>query len=261
MKTLQPQTAAQINLPQTGALALREPSAVSEIPHPAQILQTVLSREITPQSADVAEKILAMCREQKRDDARQSFMRAFFALRKELPNFYADKEVQTRTGAVAFTYCSPGEIKDKLEPLLLKHGFFTMTEQAQDTTGRVTVTVRVFHEDGHEEKSNFTTRVSPGNSLMSPSQCDAGASTGAERHCLIKMFGLRTRLRAEDDPRNEGGIITAEQAFELERRVAETNSDKGRFLALAGAASFAEIHESKYAMLDEMLARKERGGK
>ena len=62
----------------------------------------------------------------------------------------------------------------------------------------------------------------------------------------------------EGDPNDK---VTKEQAFELERRVSETNSDRAAFLRFAGATSFDEIAANRYAECDAQLRRKERHGK
>ena len=55
--------------------------------------------------------------------------------------------------------------------------------------------------------------------------------------------------------------MTEEQAFELERRVAETNSNRDAFLKFAGAKSYREIAATKYEILDGFLRKKEKGGR
>ena len=68
-------------------------------------------------------------------------------------------------------------------------------------------------------------------------------------------------LNEENDAGLEGGPITLEQAFELERRVKETNSNVAAFLKFAGAASFKDIPSGKYLILDDFLRQKEQRGR
>jgi hypothetical protein len=233
------------------------------------ILEAAVRGGITGDNVAVVKEIIAMRREEEAEQAKRAFVQAFFALRKSLPIIYADKEVKTKSGEVAFEYCSPSEIKDIIEPHVTGHGFCTMTGQEMGE-GRVTVTVTLMHEKGHSESRSFTCRVSPGNSLMSPTQCDAAASTSAERHALIKLFGLRTRINPSNDPRNEGTLITPEQAEELQHRVKMTNGNEAAFLKLAGVGAisgtitldhYKSIMSSKLSMLDEMLQKKEQKGR
>ena len=262
MKSANPTPQPELSVVKTEAMPPAMPPAARPAPSPLSILQAAIDQGITAESVGVVERLATMCREQRAEDARAAFNQAFFRLRKEMPVLYADKEVKTNSGDLAFQYVSPQEIKDMLEPLMSRHGFCTMADQKL-ADGQVTVTVTMIHEAGHSESRSFTVRVSPGNRLMSPTQCDAGASSSAERHCLIKMFGLRLRLREGDDPRNVGEAVTADQAAELERRTKETNSNLEAFLKFAGSKTgrFSDIPANRYAECDAMLRRKEQGGR
>ena len=240
-------------------LAKMEAQAVGRPPMNAiQILQAAIDQGLTKENVEVVKELRQMVKEERDDQAKAAFNQAFFRLRKEMPVLYADKEVKTEGGKVAFQYVSPEEIKNTLEPLMAKHGFCTMSGQVM-ANGEVTVTVTLIHEAGHSEPRSFTVRVSPGNRLMSPTQCDASASSSAERHCLIKMFGLRTRIRTDDDPRNIGEIISPALAEELERRAKETNSNIEAFLKFAGSKTgkFSDIPAARYDSCDSMLRKKE----
>ena len=238
--------------PEAGAVAVRpQPTAID-------ILQAAIEKGITSENVAVVKEIRQMVRDERDDHAKVAFHRAFFALRKEMPIVYADKQVKTDSGAMAFQYCSPQEIKDVLEPLMLRHGFCTMTAQRMDNEATVTVIVSLIHEAGHQHDSTFTLRVGQENRLVKGPQVVAGATTAAERHCLVKLFGLRTRINPDGDANNLGTHITPEQAADLERRVAATKSDRDLFLRLAGAKTFAEIMSGRFSDLDAALAKRER---
>ena len=197
-----------------------------------------------------------MVREQHNDEAKAAFSRDFFKLRKSAGVIYADKQVKDLSGRIMFKYCSPEAIQDALEPLLIQNGFTTLFGQ-EINDALTTINLTLIHEMGHQETRHYSIRSISPNKSMDGAKCDTGSATMALRHLQIKMFGLKTRIRAEDDARMEGEPITKEQAESLAHRVAMTNSDKVRFLAVAGAATFAEIPSAKYAMLSDMLAKKE----
>jgi hypothetical protein len=238
---------------------MNELSTVPSQPSPLAILEKAITGGITSDNVAVVKELMAMAREQRAEDAKAQFVRAFFALQKEMPVIYADKEVRTKSGALAFEYVSPAEIQDTLRPLLLRHGFALMTGQAKDEKGWVTATVTLYHEAGHSEPRSFTVRPKQPNQLMDEGQCDAAATTSAERHALIKMFNLRTRIRPEDDARNVGEHVTTEQANELHARVEELGDkvDRAAFLAFAGASTFDKIPATMFSKLDVLLKKKE----
>ena len=243
---------------ETIELAVREPMPVAR---PAltsiDILEAAVKGGITSENVAVVRELVAMRREESAEESRKKFNRAYFELRNDLKPIYADKEVRTKSGTLAFSYCTPQEIKEMLEPLLQKHGFCTMLGQ-ELKDGMVTVSITLLHKDGHSETRNFTARVSPGNNLTTPTQCDAGATTAAERHLLIKMFGIRTRAN-DTDARNLGDTINEKEAADLEMWIDEVDKErKAQYLSLAGAQSFGEIKRAKYEVLLEILKRKVR---
>lgn len=248
-------------VPPVAGLPARQLSAID-------ILQAAVERGITAENVAVVKEIKELVREEQAHAAKLAFNRAFFQLRREMPVIYADKEVKTDSGALAFRYCSPEEIKDVLEPLMQKHGFATMTTQEMDGDTKVTVVVTLIHEQGHQVPGTYTIRVGQENRLVKGPQVVAGATTAAERHCLIKLFGLRTRIKAEDDARNEGQAITAEQAAELHRRVTDLEGDHKAFLWFCGVPAqkptfedYKRIMSSRYQAASDMLAKKEAGGR
>lgn len=232
-----------------------QPLAIS----PIGVLEAAVKGGINSDNVAVVKEILAMCRQQREEDAKAAFGRAFFAMKKEMPTIYADKEVRTKSGALAFEYCSPNEIQDAIDPVMKRHGFCTMTGQQKDERGFITASVTLYHESGHSETRSFTVRPGSGNALMSEAQCDAAATTSAERHALIKMLGLRTRVRPADDgddARNVGEAITPSQAADLRAMCDETNTDHAKFLKLAGAETFETISTSRLSDLTATLERR-----
>lgn len=227
--------------------------------------KAALSGQISKESLEVAKGLLAM-------DWHHKFNRAWFELRKEIATLeiYADKSVSGRDGKALFAYCSEKEMSEKLEPLLLKHGFTMMSGQDLKE-GVNTVSITFIHEAGHQETRSFSVRSPAQNSVMNDAtKCDEGGATSAWRNLMIKCLGLKSRIQISDDPRNLGEKITEEQAKELQRRVAESNSNEFAFLKLAGIGAisgkatlehYKSIMSEKYELLDGMLKQKESRGR
>lgn len=234
-------TTKEITVTQEQPLTLQPPSM-----SPLAILEAAVRGGITKDSVAVVKELAAMCREQRAEDAKAEFARAFFEMKKQMPTIYADKEVKTKNGTVAFEYCSPQEIQDAIDPILKKNGFCTMTGQTKDANGCVTATVTLFHQGGHSETRSFTVRAGSGNSLMNETQCDAGATTSAERHLLVKMLGLRTRVATSDDARVLGSPITSEQVSELKDLVKGYTLQMDKFLKWMAVGSIEEIPAAKF---------------
>lgn len=241
-------------------LAKIEPSSL-EIAKPAttslDILEAAVRGGVTSENVAVVKEIIAMRRDEMREQAKADFARAFFQLKKDIASLtiYADKAAQ-HNGKTAYTYCSEGEISEKLEPLLFRHGFAMMFSQRRDE-GCMVAIITLMHESGHQEVGEYSVRTGNTNAMKDATAVDSGATTSAWRHLVIKMFGLKSRISEFDDARNLGSAIAPDLAGELERRVAECNADRARFLAFAGAKSFAEIPSAKYGELDRFLQKKE----
>ena len=132
---------------------------------------------------------------------------------------------------------------------------FGQRDEAEKTVAIITL----IHKDGHEENREYSVRSGGTNRMKDATAADTGATTSAWRHLVIKMFGLKSRIREEDDARNLGTDekITEAEARDLERRVFDTKSDTIAFLKFAGAKSFDEIKAARWDALDQMLRRKE----
>ncbi len=225
------------------------------------ILNAAVSGGITSESVGVVERIIAMRREEVSAANKAKFHKSFFELRQEISgmDFYADKAAMNN-GKVAYSYCSETELSSMLEPVLLKHGFTMMFGQRSDE-GKIVAIITLIHEEGHEETREYSVRSGNTNALKDATAADTGATTSAWRHLVIKMLGIKSRIREDADPRNLGGKVTKEQAEELEQRVAITNSNRATFLKMAGVDSFAAIPTLKYEVLDQLLRLKEQKGK
>lgn len=223
------------------------------------ILEAAVRGGINKDNVEVVERLVALRREEVNEKAKTAFAKSFFQLRKTMPELYADREAKDKSGNVVYTYCSEEEINRMLEPQLLKHGFTMLFGQRQED-GRVIAVVTIIHEEGHQELREYSVRTGATNAMKDATAADSGSTTTAWRHLMIKMFGLKSRIKT-DDPRLEGTQITKAQADELEHRAKMINCNIPAFLKFAGSPSFAEIKSGHYDILDRFLASKERAQK
>jgi hypothetical protein len=251
----QPETLELATLPKEPMpVAARQPSSLD-------ILDAAVRGGVTSENVAVVKEIIAMRREEVAFEAKAKFNRAFFELKSEISHMeiYADKAAMNN-GKVAYRYCSEGELSKCLEPLLLKHGF-TMLFGQRDEAGKTAALITLIHCDGHEETREYSVRSGNTNAMKDATAADTGATTSAWRHLVMKMFGLKSRIQEDADPRNLGETnkkITQAQADGLEHRAKMINSHIPSFLKLAGATSFADIPAVNYDVMDRMLTSKER---
>lgn len=233
-----------------GAIAVSSPE-----PSIGSMMQAVIDKGVTTENVVALDKLVGLYERMEVRKAEQSFTTAFVALQADLPTIVAKTVIQNRGKYEKFE-----DVMHVVQPLLHKHGF-TVSFSMDFNENRIIETCTLKHVGGHSQANSFAVRTGKADS---DSQADCKAATTAKRNALCNALNIVIRqdvLTEEHDPRIEGGTITSEQAFELERRVAETNSDKAKFLRLAGTDSFATIKTGKYDILDQMLRTKERGGK
>lgn len=239
---------------------LEQPMAVARPPMSAlDVLNSAVSGGINKDNVEVVERLVALRREEVKEQAKAEFARAFFRLKRQIATLeiYADKSAKDDHGKVVYTYCSEEEISRALESLLFQHGFVTLFGQRQDGESTVAI-VTIMHEAGHQETREFSVRRGATNRMKDATAADTGSTTSAWRHLMIKMFGLKSRIRAEDDARVEGGTISANQAESLRARAQKLGVDEKALLKLGGAESYETISDAKAALLDDFLSQRER---
>ena len=222
---------------------------------PITILESAIRGGVTQENVAVVKELVQMVRDQRAEEAKAAFSAAYFKLRKNMPEIHADKQAKDRSGNVVYTYCSEEEIARALEPHLMQYGFAMLFGQSEKD-GRITVTVTLIHEQGHQETREYTVRAGSPNAMKDAASCDAGGATTAWRHLMIKMFGLKSRIQEGLDARNEGARISKEKAQYLREQVAETGSNEAKFLELAGVKTYEEITDGSYSVLIRALAAK-----
>ena len=248
------------------AVAVNEPMPLAKPPLTSlEILDAAVRGGVTSENVAVVREIIAMRREEVKEQNKAKFNRAFFELKVEISkmDFYADKAALNSSKVVAYTYCSEKELASKLDPVLLRHGF-TMLFGQRDDAGKTAAIITLIHEDGHEETREYSVRSGNTNAMKDATAADTGATTSAWRHLVIKMFGLKSRIREEDDARNLGDIntkITPDQAAELEIRLANVHKPAKQFLDWVGYPTFSDIPSGCLVMCQNTLIRYERGAK
>jgi hypothetical protein len=246
MQALQTIPAAELPM---GAVVPAQPTV-------GMMLQAAVQQGLTAESVGVVERLGALYERTEAKRAEREFAVAFNALQAETPDIVATSVIPNRGKYARFE-----DVMHTVKPLLIKNGFSVSFSQEADDK-RIKVTCKLMHIGGHSSETLFAVRL--GGKADSDTQADCKASTTAKRNALLQALNIVIRqdcLMDEEDPRNEGGFITEAQSDELQRRVSETNSDKAKFLAVAGAQTFATIPAGKYATLDALLRTKERAGR
>jgi hypothetical protein len=239
---------AQLSLPQS------QSPAITQSPSIAQLLQGVVERGVTAENAEALTTLCALYERVEAKNAERAFNAAFVKLQGEMPNIVASSVIPNRGKYERFE-----DVMRQIGPQLQANGFAVSFDQKPEEN-RVTVICNLRHIDGHSSQTSFTVRL--GGRADSDTQADCKASTTAKRNALLQALNIVIRQdiyqsdEADVTVADGGGVVTANQAADLQALCEETGSDKVKFLAFAGAATFSEISASRFEELAKMLNKK-----
>lgn len=234
------------------------PVARTESLDVAGTIKAIITSGISAENVTVVERLIALQEKQETRQAERDFNAAFVALQSEMTSVTAKKPVQGgKAGEVKYTkyvYAPYEDIMEQVKPLLIKHGFTIAFSQKYDGP-RIIQICTLRHTAGHSATNEFAVRIGGGPPGATESQADGSASTYAKRFALCNCLNIVIEM--DDDRRNEGGLITASQAADLQKRVKETGSSVEKFLKFANADKFESIRSARYAELDSELRKRE----
>lgn len=163
-------------------------------------------------SVDTMERLLAMRRELKAEQAREQFFFALANFQKECPLIEKKKKVYEKNSKkVRYCYAPLSDIISQVKDVLLKHGFSYIIKTTQEK-GNVTAICEAHHVSGHFEQTSFNIPIEPG-AYMNAAQKVASALTFAKRYAFCNAFGI---MSGEDD---DDSIITEEPVNRQQQEV------------------------------------------
>jgi len=150
---------------------------------------------------ETMERLLAMRKELKAEQAREAFYRALSGFQAACPVIPKTKtaEVLSRSGgSYRYSYAPLDGIVKVIAPLLQQFGlsFTVQTRLEQEPLSQVAVCT-VHHLDGHSESSEFRAPIDQG-ARMNEMQKAASAQTYAKRYALCNALGILTGDEDDD---------------------------------------------------------------
>lgn len=230
-------------------------SAPSAEPSVGLMLQTMIERGVTSDNVAALTQLMGLHERILDRQSAQEYARALVELQAEMPAVKAIKAVPNNDGTARYRYAPYEEIMAQARPFLTKHRF-SLAFDTEVADGRVTSICNLTHASGHSKATRYAVRIGDGPPKSSESQKDGAAYTYAKRGALCAALNIVVEA-PDDDARNEGAPITAEQAEDLRRRVKATKADEAKFLSFAGAATFEEISETMLDQCDSVLRKRE----
>lgn len=140
---------------------------------------------------DTMERLLAMRRELRAEQAKEAFDSAMADFQAECPQIQKTKEVKTKAGKTAYKYAPIEAIVEQVKKLLKNNGFsYSVKTETKETGVKSTCVVK--HIAGHSEEFSFEVPLGNKTEIMSASQVVAAALTFAKRYAFCNAFGIMT---------------------------------------------------------------------
>lgn len=152
-------------------------------------------------TVDTLERLLAMAKDVRAEQARSSWHRAMADFQNDVPEVIKSKtaKVRTKSGAeYTYQYAPLQDLISAVRPKLAEHGL-SVTFETQVTKDHVLARCLVGHADGHVQACEFVIPIDL-QSHMNPAQQVASACTYARRYAYMSALGLSP----EDDDDGAG---------------------------------------------------------
>lgn len=145
---------------------------------------------------ETLERLLAMRRELKAEQAKEAYDLAMAKFQGECPTIKKNKAGgTTRSGVVAYYYAPLEAIVGQTKKLIQENGF-SYAIQTETKKDGVVATCTAKHIAGHSEKSAMEVPLGTKTDIMSAPQVVAAALTFAKRYAFCNAFGI---LTGDDD--------------------------------------------------------------
>lgn len=199
-------------------------------------------------------------------NAAAEFFDAMAAFQRECPPIKKASRAEFVTksgGRASYTYAELDEIARTVNPILARMGL-SYTWDSTVAEGVMVVTCTLRHRSGHAVTAKFGSKVE-GSPLMSGHQATAATLTYARRQSLVQVLGLTT---TDDDNDGQGahggeregsaGVVTDQQALEVEALITDTGADLPAFLGFFKIARVTDLPVSCFEQAKKMLRTKAR---
>jgi hypothetical protein len=204
---------------------VEQPQAMTPASTQATQVLSMLERVLTAPDFDIerAERLWAMQKEVRAEQAKASFIDASSAMQGELPSIKKRGEIKNNSGNVQSKYALWEDVNDAIKPILMRHGF-ALSFLVEQAGSAITITGILSHRDGHRETTQIVLAPDTTGSKNAVQAVGSAISYG-KRYTAGALLNL-TSHGEDDDGRGLGGNSDEHQAkvadFESEILRADT---------------------------------------
>lgn len=218
--------------------------------------QAALERGTDPEKL---KELFALAKEFRADQAAEDFERALSEFQSSCPAIEKTRPVNGRDGKLMYKFASLEDVEATVLPHLRKVGINYRFDCAVGDNGMLTVTCWL--SKGVHKVASSMTIPSSSELRISDQQRFGAALSYAKRFALCNA--LAVRIVGEDNDAQLDHVvgqeiqpITLDQVQTIEDLIAETKTDRAKFLAWAGVGSLQEMPKAKYAQAVSLLQSK-----
>ena len=197
---------------------------------------------------DVVERLFAMDREMRADQARQLFADAFNRVQSSMEPVRRTKS-NSHTGSM---YAAAEAVVNMLAPILAAEGFsWSVSTGEPPGPEMLRVVLKLRHGGGHEETHHLDAPIDNkgigGKATKTALHGMGSTITYCQRYLLCSVFGVELADDRDGNPPEDAATVTDEQAANLKALCDEVGADLGAFLKVLKVPKLEDLPASKYA--------------
>lgn len=206
----------------------------------------IIAKAAADPNVDVSklEKLLDMQERIMTKQAQIDYNNDMLKLKTELPAIIKTK-TNTQTNS---NYADLESIKDTVDPLLTKYGFFDRYEDDFPSPTRVGTTCILTHRGGHKERNRVEMDLDDkgikGTTNKTSIHATASSMTYNQRLALCRALSIKVATDADGNLNNS--VITQEQLAAINELADKVKADKALFCKAIKVNSLAEIKVKDY---------------
>lgn len=206
---------------------------------PPSIIE-IISAATMSRDVDVAKlrELVELHKDMERHAAEREFKAAMARLQAKMPRITRRGVIMGRDREVRSRFAPIEDLDAVIRPLLAEEGF-SVDWNTEDKADKMTVVGRASHRQGHSETRQLTlVRSTPPGA--SATQGDGSTLSYGKRQVLKMLFNI-VEENEDNDGAGDDGLISAEQALEIDNLIAKTRSDRVKFCEHFGVANTNEL--------------------
>lgn len=195
-----------------------------QTPGPAELLRMAVQQGA---SIDQLERLMGLQERWEANEARKAYHDAMAAFQAMEISIAKDKHVsfQTQKGKTEYDHATLGNIVKTVKPLLGSLGLSASWLPARNDGGRVSVTCKVTHKQGHSESVTLDAPLDDSGGKNNI-QALGSSVTYLQRYTLLAILGLATEDE-DDDGAGSAAYVSENQLMDLIAKVNAATTDAG----------------------------------